>query len=127
MTKKIPSVEDCDLFRDAVGKVRSVKNDKVQDLGQVRPKPSPKPRPTIAQELRVEVEAMPAVGIEDELSFVGAGVAKNSLVRLRQGYFAPEAEMDLHGLTSNAAQRELLVFLRECVRSGCRCVHIVHG
>jgi DNA-nicking Smr family endonuclease len=124
VTKKILSTEDSDLFREAVGKVSPLKNDKVHGLGAPRPKPFPKPRPPVHE---VADEVLALVGTEDDISYVSGRVAKNSLAKLRQGYFAPQAELDLHGLNSAAAHRELLGFLADAVRARYRCVHIVHG
>ena len=76
------------------------------------------------QELRIEVEK---VGLEDSLSFIAVGLQKNVLKKLRKGYFGLDAEIDLHGLTSDEAKRQLLNFLHRCVEEGYRCVHIVHG
>jgi len=132
VTKKILSEEDRDLFRETVGNVRSVKNDKAYTYGQNKPKPFPRrpmagPEENLALTLGEGAYGLSPVGAEDEISYVAQGIPKDSLVKLRQGYFVPEAEMDLHGLGSNDAKRELVKFLRDCVRSGYRCVHIVHG
>jgi len=129
VTKKFLSEEDRDLFRGAIGKVRSVKNDKVHDSGQSKPKPFPRPkRVDIEDHLSHSFEvAVPVVGNEDEISYAHQNIPKNSLLKLRQGYFVPEAEIDLHGLSSIEAKSELLGFLHECVKARCHCVHIVHG
>jgi len=129
VTKKFLSEEDRDLFRGAIGKVRSVKNDKVHDSGQTKPKPFPKPNhKDIEDHLGRSIDAsVPIVGNEDEISYVHQNIPKNTLLKLRQGYFAPEAEIDLHGLNRIEAKIELLGFLRESVKMRCHCVHIVHG
>lgn len=127
MTKKILSAEDRALFRETVGSVRAVKNDKAPDLGQGRPKPPPKPKTIHSQWVMDSTSDIPPVGIEDPLEFISEAAPKSSLAKLRQGHFTPEAEIDLHGLNSNEAKRELQAFLGYCVKSGCRCVHIVHG
>ncbi len=49
------------------------------------------------------------------------------LKKLRKGQFGVNAEIDLHGLNSNDAKRQLLNFLHDSVEDGSRCVHIVHG
>jgi DNA-nicking Smr family endonuclease len=51
-----------------------------------------------------------------------------ALVRkLRQGEFSRQAALDLHGMTVDAAQDEIERFLVNAVRTGLRCVVIVHG
>ncbi|MDP2903026.1 MAG: Smr/MutS family protein [Methylovulum sp.] len=129
MTKKILTSEDSDLFRETIGKVRLVKNDKVHLTPLIKPKPFPKPQVANLQGLltgaaETDIEA---VGREDPLSFVASGLQKNILTKLRQGYFGLDAEIDLHGLSSNEAKRHLMNFLQSCAKEDCRCVHVVHG
>lgn len=51
-----------------------------------------------------------------------------ALVRkLRQGEFSRQAALDLHGMTVETAQGEIERFLLNAVRTGLRCVVIVHG
>lgn len=128
MTKKTISTEDSDLFRHSVGMIHAVKTDKVL-LKQDKPKPYPK-QPTVDEEEHLTDVAdtdIEKVGLEDTLSFVTPGLQKNVLKKLRQGFFGLDAEIDLHGLNSSEAKRQLLSFLQSCVNKGHRCVHIVHG
>ncbi len=58
----------------------------------------------------------------------GADSWNNFLLRrLRSGRFSVQEELDLHGLSRNEARRELLEFVRDCVRRGVSCVRVVHG
>ncbi len=130
MAKKNLTPEDSNLFRQTIGNVRTVKSDKVLLTADNKPKPYPK-RPAvnvdghlIHTEASLELEK---VGIEDSLSFLNTGLQHKVLKKLRQGYFGLDAEIDLHGLGSEEAKRQLLNFLHYCVEDGCRCVHIVHG
>ncbi len=146
MAKKNLTPEDSDLFRQTIGKVHAVKNDKV--LLTEGNKPKPYPRRTCsrqacgihtipgdkAQAVNVEEHLsgtaeidVQTVGIEDSLSFMAPGLQHNVLKKLRKGQFGLDAEIDLHGLTSNEAKRQLLHFLHDCIEDGCRCVHIIHG
>jgi len=47
--------------------------------------------------------------------------------KLRTGEFSRQAALDLHGMTSEAAQTEVENFILGAVRMGLRCVLIVHG
>jgi DNA-nicking Smr family endonuclease len=129
VAKKTLTPEDRDLFRHAIGKVRSVNNDKVLLNQKNKPKPYPRPRATFVDNQLIDSAAsdIEKVGLEDSLSFIAPGLQNNVLKKLRRGYFGLDAEIDLHGLTSNEAKRQLLHFLHACVEAGCRCVHIVHG
>jgi DNA-nicking Smr family endonuclease len=129
VAKKNITSEDCDLFRLAIGKVHAVKSDKVLFASDNKPKPYPKSQAINVEEhlsgmIDFEVDQ---VGIEDSLSFLSPGLQHNVLKKLRKGQFGLNAEIDLHGLNSNDAKRQLLNFLHDSVEDGSRCVHIVHG
>jgi DNA-nicking Smr family endonuclease len=47
--------------------------------------------------------------------------------KLRNGEFSRQASLDLHGMTTSAAQTEVEHFIVSTVRLGLRCVLIVHG
>jgi len=129
VAKKKLTPEDSDLFRQTIGKVQTVKSDKVLLTEGNKPKPYPKSKtvnvaehPNGAADFNVE-----NVGIEDSLSFAEPGLQHSVLKKLRKGQFGLDAEIDLHGLNSNEAKRQLLHFLHDCVEDGYRCVHIIHG
>jgi DNA-nicking Smr family endonuclease len=122
---------DSDLFRQVVGKVQAVKQDKVPLHEQARPKPKPYPKPV---EVNFDAhlssrnpEEIETVGIYDSMSFLSAGLQNSVLKKLRKGFFGIDAEIDLHGLNTHDAKRQLLHFLHNSVEEGFRCVHIVHG
>ena len=129
MRKKNLSREDRELFRQAVGKVRLITSDTVSLKSPHKPKPVPRTRHTVDTEQHLDptvfVDEM--LSLEDTLSFISPGLQKNVLKKLRRGYYGLDAEIDLHGLNSNEAKRQLLRFLHHCVEEGCRCVCIVHG
>jgi DNA-nicking Smr family endonuclease len=56
-----------------------------------------------------------------------AGLDGNTLQRLQHGEMAPEAKLDLHGMTEAAAHRTLAAFVHSAHRRGCRLVLIVTG
>lgn len=63
----------------------------------------------------------------DELVFRRPGVQETRLRRLRRGQYPVQAEIDLHGLTGEAARRVLQDFLGHALGEGMQCVRIVHG
>jgi DNA-nicking Smr family endonuclease len=129
VTKKNLPPEDSDLFRLTIGKVHAVKSDKVLLTEGNKPKPYPKSQAVNVEEHLVEEAEFDVekLGLEDSLSFMAPGIQHNVLKKLRKGQFGLDAEIDLHGLNSNEAKRQLLHFLHNCVEDGYRCVHIVHG
>ncbi len=46
---------------------------------------------------------------------------------LHEGRFSVEAYLDLHGFTVHEAEEELDLFLEESMKTGLRCVKIIHG
>jgi DNA-nicking Smr family endonuclease len=129
VAKKTLTSEDRDLFRHAIGNVRAVNSDKVLLNKENKPKPYPRLLTTDIDSHLIDSAAtdIEKVGLEDSLNFIAPGLQNNVLKKLRRGYFGLDGEIDLHGLTSNAAKRQLLHFLHGCVEAGYRCVHIVHG
>lgn len=129
MSKKLLSIEDSDLFRQSVGKVTTVKAEHV--LLKPDKKPPPRPQAQVLERdnplSQTVADGLESLAQEDKLSFLAPGLQKNVLRKLRKGYYGLDADIDLHGLTSLEAKRQLLNFLHHCVEDGCRCVHIIHG
>ncbi len=67
------------------------------------------------------------VGNEEKLSFRRPGIQHRQFAKLRTGKVHIEAELDLHGLTSERADPMLSAFLAECQQQQIRCVRIIHG
>jgi len=63
----------------------------------------------------------------DALSFARPGVSRQSLRKLRSGYWARQDQLDLHGARVDEARGLLVHFPAQAVRRGLRCVLIVHG
>ena len=63
----------------------------------------------------------------EELTFIRAGLRKDTLRRLRRGHWYLQAELDLHGHTTTQAREALVCFLHHCRQQGYRCVRIIHG
>ncbi len=50
-----------------------------------------------------------------------------TLRKLRRGQWPSQDNLDLHGLTSDAARKLLLEFLRDATQRGLRYVCVIHG
>jgi len=112
------------LFADAVGPVRA--------LHRQRPEPQPRQREAderqaMREALSDEVDVESLLLTDDGLSFRRPGIGPDVPARLRRGQWALQAEIDLHGLTREAAREALVAFVREAHRRGQRCVRVVHG
>jgi DNA-nicking Smr family endonuclease len=55
------------------------------------------------------------------------GIDGRTAERLRKGAIEPDAKLDLHGLTEEAAHRALATFLRSALAGGARLVLVVTG
>lgn len=125
------SREDSELFRNSVGPIKPLrKTDRVRSTGS-----RPEARPLKTREAEAEVLQEMASGNIDpaevetgeELSYRRPGIQMQLFKRLRRGQYIVEAELDLHGLTSALARRELTEFLQACRHHNRRCVRIIHG
>jgi DNA-nicking Smr family endonuclease len=65
--------------------------------------------------------------IEAEQTFRRAGLGVDVVSKLRRGHWAVQAELDLHGHTSDEAHDALVLFLAEARSRGRRCVRVIHG
>jgi len=98
--------------------------------------PTP-PWPVARQRLRDEAAALsesidpPLLDLHleggDEAAWRRNGISQSTLRDLRRGRWVVQAQLDLHGLTRDAARSVLIDFLVSCHTSGRRCVRIVHG
>jgi DNA-nicking Smr family endonuclease len=64
---------------------------------------------------------------DEYLEGTATGLDVRLVRKLRSGEFPRQAALDLHGMTSEAAQIEVENFILGAVRMGLRCVLIVHG
>jgi DNA-nicking Smr family endonuclease len=127
VAKKTLSSKDRALFRQSIGEVSAIKAANVAVPIPPRLKPVPK-RDLVPEQPWIKTAAdLHTVGLEDSLEFAIEGLRPNTLKKMRQGQFGIDAEIDLHGLNSADAKRQLLYFLHDCINDGYRCVHIVHG
>ena len=81
MVKKTLSSEDQNLFRQTIGKVRSISSDKLLLNKEKKPKPYPKPLLNdvdnhFITSAGIELEK---VGIEDSMRFIAPGLQNNIL------------------------------------------------
>jgi DNA-nicking Smr family endonuclease len=101
-------------------------------MQKARPKPIPFKR--LEDDLAIPAEMMKETSgwdadIEngDLITFKRSGLPTDVLRKLRRGQWIVQASLDLHGLTTDGARKELGRFLALARHSGIRCVLIVHG
>lgn len=124
--KKIPpSDSDAELFRQALSKVTPLPPSNRADISVPPSHPA-----------QIKLRAENPTAIKNNLSDAGAennplteftrsGISRMELRKLRRGKI--QDSLDLHGLTSDTAQKLLLQFLHEATQSNFRCVCVIHG
>lgn len=124
------NLSDSELFRTAIGDVKSLpENHHVHQ----KKKPSAMPRQFYKDEKEVIDNLLShdifseAVEAEEMLEYARSGIQHKTLRKLRRGEYRREAEIDLHGLTANAARQKLTTFLHQAKDNGWRCISIIHG
>ena len=128
--KKTVSDDDMALFREAVGVVRSVDNDRVEDN-----KPAPKPRVrrseqdnrSVMDSLLDDLSESDFLETGEHLSYTQPGVQRSVLRKLKSGKYSVQSEIDLHGLTVNEARLELSDFLKAAQERRHLCIRVIHG
>lgn len=128
-----PGQEDRRLFLRAIGPVQPL-GDAGHRLPPHRLPPMPLPQQRRLDEQAVMQEALSdafdaetLLHIDEHLSYRRSGLGPDVVRKLRQGHWALQGELDLHGLRTDQAREALGQFVREAHRKGLRCVRIVHG
>ena len=121
-----------DEFRKAVAGIKPLK--RAQRVALNAPAPAPVPHQRRRDEAAALAESMAgplsldeALETGEELSYLRAGLGRQTLRKLRRGHWAIQDGIDLHGLTRDQASAAVVEFLDQCLARGWRCVRIVHG
>ncbi|WP_217125691.1 Smr/MutS family protein [Hydrogenophilus thiooxidans] len=98
-----------------------------------RPLPPPTPRQRERDEAQIKTELLAPLTLDDwldhdsETFFLRPGVPRRMVTEMRRGRWTIRRQLDLHGLTREEARAALSAFLAEALRTGERCVRIIHG
>lgn len=117
-------------FREAVGDVQPIKQDRVAPF---RARRAPVPEQSIRDAQEVMQTLLSGrhdpfeVETGEEVLYARRGVGPSVMHKLRRAHYAIEAEIDLHGLRVSEAHELMNSFLRTAGLEGKRCVKIIHG
>ncbi len=118
------------LFREAVGDVRSVTNDRA-DTQKPPTKPlvrhSEKDDRSVMESLLENLSEADLLETGEHLSYTQPGVQRAVLRKLKSGRYSIQSEIDLHGLTVEESRKELSGFLVEAQERRHLCVRVIHG
>ncbi|SRR5690606_7194060 len=120
--------DDRTVFREAMLGVTPLKRQ--NRVPPSRPRPAARARFSRAAHLTVLEESLCGELVEQasgEIEFRRDGVGAEILRGLRNGRFAVEDELDLHGMTRLEAENALKDFVAASVARGHGCVRVVHG
>ena len=130
MTRREVSEEDRDLFREAIGDVKRLENDRSSSK-KLPPRPIPRQQllddKAVMDELLDDPSEIEILETGEHLSYRKNGVQTTVLRKLRRGGFAVQSELDLHGLTIEQARTQTKQFLQQALEQGFRCIQLIHG
>ena len=135
-TYRGPSDADRELFRTVVKDAVPLAEASLANVRSEPPQPNPVQRDAderaalIASQLAVNPSPMSwdiGTDIEDEQSYLRAGVSPDLLRKLRRGQWTIDAEIDLHHHNQNEAHEALMEFMQQARTAGWRCLRIIHG
>lgn len=120
------------LFQTAVGAVQRLPASRTANLQPQPPKPVPQQHladeaQALQEALSDEVDITTLLDTDAQLSFRRPGVGTDVTRKLRQGTWAVQRQIDLHGLRTDDARQALGAFIREAHQHGIRCVRVVTG
>jgi len=118
------------LFKDAIGKVKPIVQDKIQ-----RSKKSTITKAIIKEKQMSKQSAQfyfsddfePDLNQQGPLKYIREDVETFEAKKLRRGDYAPDLILDLHGLDQNQAKLELAALLFACQKQHAHCICIIHG
>jgi len=124
--------EAANVFRHEVGAVQPLKAPPRIQLD--KSPPVPLPLQTQRDEAAVLAEAISddydpemLLDVDESISFCRPGVRGDVVRKLRRGTWIVQAQIDLHGMRREEARDALADFLRAAVKSGLRCIRVIHG
>lgn len=120
------------LFAHAVGPVLPLRSGTRVEPHRLRPAPLPRQREldearVLHESLSDEFDAESLLETDDQLGYRRDGIGIDVLKKLRRGAWVVQGQIDLHGLTRDAARQALGEFLQQAGKRGWRCVRVVHG
>jgi DNA-nicking Smr family endonuclease len=127
-------IDETELFRSAVAGAVPIppdeRNTVIATLPTAWPAPAGSEEAEALATLSDVVSGAGAFDISDGDEYLEgrvAGLDPRVVERLRRGEFAPQAHLDLHGLTAEGAQAAVRKFILRALRAGHRCVLLIHG
>jgi len=126
--------QEKDLFKEAIGKVKPIVQDKItpikkrlqnKSLKEAKAKANSKKQQDA--EFYFSDEFEPNLNQMGPMKYVREDVDSFEAKNLRRGQYSPDLILDLHGLDQKTAKLEIAALLYACKKEHAKCVCIVHG
>ncbi|PJG60365.1 endonuclease SmrB [Aeromonas cavernicola] len=124
-----PTVEESQLFRDAIKGTRKIKQDTIRaELRPVKQKHLLREsRETLGVDHFFSDEYQPYLDQDGPTRYVRADISPFELKKLKRGSYSPEIYLDLHGMNQQQAKLELAALLSLCRRENLHVASVMHG
>jgi len=122
------SEEDYQLFLEAMADTRPLPLKQNRHIQRPEQKPLPgRGKKIHQQDLLDHADDISELKTDEQLVFLRPGLNKQVLGKLRRGNYRIEDEIDLHGLTQQHAEHQMLGFIDHAVHDQLKCIRIIHG
>jgi DNA-nicking Smr family endonuclease len=117
--------DDAAVFRAAVGAVNPLPDSNRVSTSAKTPPPVPRSDLPLSTPT---TDTLSDFGADDGLTeYLSNGLSRQTLRKLRRGFWPVADRLDLHGLNTDEARRLLQNFLHEARQQDLRCVLLIHG
>jgi DNA-nicking Smr family endonuclease len=124
---------DLDLFRSEMRDITPLNHEPLHNVSTEKPLPNVNKVTQTIRNTAATTESFSdmldpvTVGNEEYLEYKDVGIQHRLFTKLRAGKIHIEAELDLHGMTTQLADITLNEFIHDCQQQQIRCARIVHG
>ncbi len=123
--------KDTDEFRRAMQGTKPLQAEERVPVTKAKPKPKARfrrddERQVLAESLEDDIDTSEH-GYGAALRFQRQHVGKRTMRKLQRGGYSVQAELDLHGMTTDEARQRLADFINYSAAQGKYCVRVVHG
>ncbi|UCG78232.1 MAG: Smr/MutS family protein [Nitrospirota bacterium] len=128
-----PQISDEELFRDAMSRVREIKEFRDIPVGGSKTGPAFIPRKTdekddeILDEITSGKRSIDISATQEFVRWVNPDDRHFDITELHRGSYSVQDYIDLHGYTANEAEEEIEEYLKDAIRRGLSCIKIIHG
>jgi len=129
--KQKPTEDDEHLLDEAMKNVRAIrqKSNRIRLKKDIRPL-SHNPENAedmLLQTIRADSKTINVTNMPEYMEGYQEGINPLIMEKLRNGDFAVQQVIDLHGLSIESARETFEYFLSEAIRHGLKCVKVIHG